>query len=242
MIIKMVALLFIGLMIPLVAAQTVKIYPTEDVYTDDSSLSSNFNTEYLRVGNDVNFGRHKTYLQFDISSIGGEISEATLSLDPSAPVGVPNLQLHHVSSDGWNENSVTWNTAPTAGDLLGSQLVDGPDRIEFDVTESVLGESDGVLSLALTSLQESTENIYVQFFSGDYEAGGNDGSVTYWPYLEVTFDGAACNTEADTNCNGCVSQSEITAYAFGWLNGNPEITQGQVTIAAYNWLNGVNSC
>lgn len=215
---KMIALLILLLLIPCLAATTIKIYPIKDVYTDSSSPISNFNTESLRVGNDFNFGKHRTYFQFNLSSIHGEVSQARLSIDPVAPVGVPNLQLYYVSSDSWSENAVTWDNAPSYSTLIDSELANSPDRINFDVF-SAINESDKVLSLAIKSEQEATGNIYVQFFSSEFSQGS-----TYWPYLEVTYSGGACNTDADTDCNGCVTLLEI-------VNLMSQYKQGQTALS-----------
>ncbi len=49
------------------------------------------------------------------------------------------------------------------------------------------------------------------------------------------------------DCNGCVSQVEITKYGNGWLNNwldstGTTISQGEFSLAKYNWLSFIGSC
>jgi hypothetical protein len=218
----------------------MKIYPIDDAYTTGGSqANNNFNNFNLRVGNDQNQGKHRSYLKFDLSLFDElTVTNAKLGIDPVIHIGTTTVEIHPLSSDSWNENTITWNNAPSHdSEIIDSRTISSNNGVEFDVF-SLIDEPDNTLSIALIDSQESVSNKYVQFFSS------NNNEEILRPYLEVTFGGEVptCNTEADEDCNGCVSQSEITTYAFNWLNGDPTITQSQVTTSASNWLNGINSC
>ena len=203
---------------PLITAETVKIYPTADAYTDSSKPGNNFNTQTLRAGNDVNHGKHRTYLKFDLSSVSGTINSAKLSIDPLGPVGFPEIGVYYISSDSWSESSVTWNNAPSYSTFVDSKLVYSPDRKEFDLMP-VINEQDDTLSLVLKSEQEITSNLYVQFFSSEYPDG-----ETYWPYIEINYGaGIECETGADTGGDGDINLSELLAYINKWKIGDVEI-------------------
>ena len=165
-----------------------------------------------------------------------EVTSAKLSLFALPPHqdDDPVAQLHYVSNDNWNENSITWNNKPAEGALISSQEVQTSGRMEFNVQQYV-GENQ--LSFAI---KEQGENELAKFYSKEQPVGGTDDEDFFWPYIEVEFEGGC--EDGDLNCNGCVSQAEITSYAFNWLSGAPGISQSQVTAAAFNWLNGVNSC
>ena len=139
---KMMTIMFmIVMMAGFALGASIKLYPAHDSYTDSSRPGSALNSQNLRVGNDVNFGKHRTFLKFDLSSIQGEINNARLSIDPLGPTGTPELELYYISSDSWSENSLTWNNQPSFGNLIDSEIVDGPERFEFDVL-SMVNEQD----------------------------------------------------------------------------------------------------
>ena len=128
---KMMTIMFmIVMMAGFALGASIKLYPAHDSYTDSSRPGSALNSQNLRVGNDVNFGKHRTFLKFDLSSIQGEINNARLSIDPLGPVGTPELELYYVSSDSWNENSLTWNNQPVLGNLI--------DRLYFGFVRDFL--------------------------------------------------------------------------------------------------------
>ena len=65
------------------------------------------------------------------------------------------------------------------------------------------------------------------------------GSVMSTPSSFVTGSltiGIQCNTDADTDCNGDVSDSELLAYASRWLAS--EVSDSQLLQAANAWING----
>jgi len=225
-----VVLAMLALTLPSILAGTLKIYPTADVYTDSSRSTTVLNNEDLRIGNDVNRGKHRTFFKFDLSSLPADVTSAKLSIDPLGPVGTPTLNLYYMTDDSWSENTLKWSNQPEVSSLVGSQTVSGPNRIEFDVT-SYIGEQDNILSFALKSDQENTGNLYVQMFSSEYSGG-----ETYWPYLEITHSGAACNTDADTNCNGCVEMNELLGFIGSWKQGNVQMNPLLNTIGT--WKSG----
>lgn len=230
--------------LPSVSATTIKIYPSDDAFVRDDSVYNaddlNFGTgswrQNLRAGYEESFGIDRSFLKFDLSPLQGEtVNSAVFSAFALSGHSNPVIELHHVSNDNWDEETITWNNQPSSDTFIGSEAVQStPQRIEFNV-ESYIGENE--LSLMMS---EQGENGFVNFYSKDLDTG-DPGDAVFWPYIEVEYEGGEC-LDGDLDCNGCVSQSEITTYAFNWLNGDPDITQSQVTTAAFNWLNGINSC
>ena len=200
-----------------VSAGIMNIYPSDDAYTDDNKRNNNFDNLNLRVGNDANHGKHRSYLKFDLSELNGKtINSAKFGIDPFSPLNDVTVNLHYISSDSWRENSITWNNAPSySSSITDSKVFVGNSGsvVEFDVF-SLINEQDNILSFALVSSQESISNRYVQFFSKDMT------DEFYDPYLEVSYDGGgSCNTDADVNCDGCVSLIEYNDFKYGYKNG-----------------------
>jgi len=229
------------LMTPLAFAGTTKIYPTDDAYTDSSEPSRVFNNENLRAGNDLNFGIHRSYLKFDLSSLNGKtITSAKFSIDPiGSPVAPAEtifvLQLYSINSDSWNENNINWNNAPPLGNLIEEKVITNPNRIEFNILNQI-EEQDRILSIGLKSNQESVSGstgLYIVFFSNEDLQG-----QTYSPYIEVVYDGAGiCTTDADTNSDGNISMSELLSYINGWKSGS--VTMSNLLNAIGFWKTGV---
>lgn len=226
-----------------VFAGTMKIYPVADVYTDSSAPGSNFNNLNLRIGYDLNHGKHRTYMRFDLSPIQGKtVTAAKLSIDPLFPINNPTANLYYMSSDTWNEASVNWNNAPSySTTLIGSKPISATSRVEFDVM-SVIGEPDQKLSMALVSAQESTSNKYVVFYSKNID------TEDYRPYIEVTYDGGddppdgECATQADTNCDQCVSLSEMINTIVLFKQGSSSLTLSQIINIIVQFKTGGISC
>lgn len=173
--------LFVLLFISLVLAETIKIYPSDDAYTDSSKANITFNNDDLKSGYDLNHGKHRTYLKFDLSSLNGKIvTNSNFSIRAISIVGTPTINLNYVQTDSWSETGLTWDNAPSINSLIDSKIISSSGRIVYDLN-SVINESDNILSLALTSQEEQTPNIYVQFFSKDYLSEGER------PYLEVNY-------------------------------------------------------
>jgi len=234
---KMMAIGLIALgILPLVAA--VKVYPTEDAYIDDSRKSTNINNDILKIGYDLNKGVQRSYLKFDLTGISA--TNAVLSvysqgqINSSGQLIDVGLEVYSVSDDSWQENSLTWNNAPVYGNLINNIVTHSPGRYEMDVTP-LLGEN--TVSIAILSSDESQGGVYTSLYSKELPGG-----EFYWPYIEL--DGqSTCNTQADTDCDGCVDLLEYNDFKYGYKNG---LFQG-VTLTEYNdikygYKNGVINC
>lgn len=142
------------------AANTVTtLEPTDDTYVrGGSQADANFNASpTLRVKNaSGDTYDRKTLIRFDLSGTLGSVLSATLNLycnDLSN--GTPSaVFVYSVDDDSWQEDVVTWNTAPTPNSLLDSHTdisVIGA-TYSFDVTSFVAQElaGDAIVSLLLS--------------------------------------------------------------------------------------------
>ncbi len=138
--------------------------PVSDAYVRaGDNASSNYGSEnliYCKTGNNSNFTRH-TYLRFDLSSLDGFLTGATLRLKVAA-VDNPAGDIHtayFVSDDSWAENTITWDNKPAGSTMLDSGVQPALGSwLELDVFNQVRTELSGDLtfSVVLISNDEST--------------------------------------------------------------------------------------
>jgi probable HAF family extracellular repeat protein len=124
----------------------------------------------------------RTYLKFDVSHIKDN-DRVTLRLQGSASseTGPVKSIVYAVSDTSWDERTVTWNTRPALGAVLGSVTVErrGIQWVELDVTKYVRAErraGRNVVSLALRNAAHTSA--YATFQSRE---AGNTG-----PRLVIT--------------------------------------------------------
>jgi probable HAF family extracellular repeat protein len=124
----------------------------------------------------------RTYLKFDVSHISDN-DRVTLRLQGSASsqTGPVKSTVYAVSDTSWNERTVTWNTRPALGAVLGSVTVKGRgiQWVELDITKYVRAErraGRNVISLALRNAAHTSA--YATFQSRE---AGNTG-----PRLVIT--------------------------------------------------------
>lgn len=178
----------------LASAATVNLNPVHDAYVRDGTTSPNnhANTSFgtastlMIKDGDVGYNRN-TLLQFDLSSVNGIVTSATLKLYVSTKEGGSTAIPVRISktADGW-DSTVTWNSQPTRGDTLiaGENVTASSVWKAFehaDLTAYVAAEAtgDGIVSFFVDDSGE--KNLSVTFHSSE---GTNQ------PVLEVTYDPA----------------------------------------------------
>jgi chitodextrinase len=151
---------------------SMTIVVSEDTYVNAGFPNSNYGTTTVwRVDGSPDV---HALLKFVIQGLGGTpIAHAYLHVfaNTSSSVGVNTLT---VGDNSWNENTVTYNTAPPLGNLLGSSGAFGSGTwLTFDVTSFVTGE--GTYSFGVTTPGSK------QISFASKESGANVA------YLEITF-------------------------------------------------------
>ena len=121
-----------------------RLPPAADTYVRAGLFANqNFDTAQrllVKMSNTADNAR-RTYLKFDVGDID-TISTATLRLyGRVSHVGTPRVRMgiYPVSNESWDEQSVTWNTKPAYGAMLGQITVRGttPQWVTIDVTDFV---------------------------------------------------------------------------------------------------------
>ncbi|WP_246112290.1 CBM96 family carbohydrate-binding protein [Thermococcus aciditolerans] len=172
------------------AVMTIQINPTDDAYVKDTAPDSNYGSYgSLYVGTYyMDNADERAYLKFDLSGIpdnavivSAVLRAYTYSGAHSTPV---NISAYAVSDDSWTEDSITWNTKPSAGELLDKDLVDtdGYHWSVWNVTDFVKAEFSGdkVASFVLISDVEGKVTESISYNSKESKYGNH-------PYLEVVY-------------------------------------------------------
>jgi hypothetical protein len=175
----------------------VSIAPAADAFTRSGAYSGqNFGKDYLlEVKSTTEAGNSRNiYLKFDLSSIPEtSVSSAKLRLyntyiqdDMSSPV-----QVYAVTDDGWNEQEITWSSAPQRGVLLDNLTIEIVNRwVTLDVTGFVLSELAGDKTVSLCITAPSGPEVRTSFAS-------QDGLEEFSPFLLLNTPGAAPGTVPD---------------------------------------------
>ncbi|UCE02512.1 MAG: T9SS type A sorting domain-containing protein [Candidatus Latescibacterota bacterium] len=140
------------------STETTTHFPAHDTYVRGGSYADrNYDSDSkLRVKNasGESNDRH-TLVRFDLSGESGIPISATLNLYcVGLTNGTPSAAfVYSVADDTWQEDTVTWDTAPAAGSLLDSRtdITTVGATYSFDVTAFVAQElaGDGMVSLLL---------------------------------------------------------------------------------------------
>ena len=166
----------------------VSLSPSDDAYARDGTYA---NTNYgsatsMVVKQDGISYQRKSYLKFDLSSVGGgTIDSAVLTLTPVS-VGAVSGMVHNVyqsASDSWTQGALTWNTAPANGSLLNSFSVPAVNQpVQINLTSAANGVLAGDKKLAL---EIESSAAYGSNGEVDYATKEN-GNTAYRPTLVIT--------------------------------------------------------
>jgi hypothetical protein len=152
--------------------------------------------------------------KYDITALQGKtITSAKLKVFAATKDAKSvKFKVKPLASDAWNEGDITWNTFHGIGleSSAGNTTIADADYKwhEIDVTEAaqVVSSTDGIFSLALMAVDDSTSYLYVR--SKEYE-DGSKGS-----YLEVEYEGGTV-----------VTPNDYTQWDYEANNGNCTLVQ-----------------
>jgi N-acetylneuraminic acid mutarotase len=130
-------------------SQSVTLLPTADAFVRNGSYSSinygNETTFFVKGSTSTGYAR-TSYLKFSLNNISN-VSSAKLRLygnnhENSEAI---NMFVYGVNSDGWAENTITWNNAPLASTgALSSVAVNNQFKYyELDVTNFIQSQAAG---------------------------------------------------------------------------------------------------
>ncbi len=142
----------------------------------------------------------RAYLRFDLSdfaasNLDSAVFTAYVHSHQTPGVGVP-LDIYSVSSDIWDEDTITWNTEPEPGAFLGTTNVSDAGPVTFDITSHVESELGGDKQVSLVLVDDSGTNQMLRFRSRTTE--NDPPSLALVPALnECTPPGSICDQTLD---------------------------------------------
>ena len=207
----------------LAKGERLTISPNADTYVSEESPNSNFGSSAtIYIGGGYIGMRHRGLFKFDLSSIpaGSVIISAVLKVYWSVRwANDEDVGCYAVSSDSWNELSVTWNNQPAHGDLLDTVPSGQWGWNSWTVTTFVQQEFEGnkIASFKLMYYPETT--------LGWREYRSREASSKR-PYLSVTYDlppnaPTLDNPAANTHFN------PLASITFSWTFNDPDTGDSQ---------------
>jgi hypothetical protein len=239
-IILIIAIMICIIAMPMVVGQTIRIYPCDDVFVrDGSSSGTNFQNpswkQNLRTGYEESFGTDKSYLKFDLSELQDkEILSSEFTIFVVSNHDNPVLNLFYVSDNSWQEETLTWNNAPSNNNLVGSKSITSggaPGRINFNVEQYVDGDFLSV------SLIENGNSGFTNFYSKDLDTG-TPGDEENWPYLEVEYENQEECPSTDYS-NVCCTLTSLEMMNF--INKFNNFETNYSPIEMMNFINKFNN-
>lgn len=172
---------------------TVSSTASADTYIRGGSYASNSydsSTDlWLKEPNNTSFKR-RIFLAFDVSSISGTVTSATLQMTPTT-IGssADNVESEVYEADDW-ANGLVWNDNPGVNDLLDSYSgsYTSGSAISFDVTSWVAeaaqnGDEEVFLSIQSAGIDSGSD--YVRFASIE------SGTASSRPQLTITYSSSS---------------------------------------------------
>lgn len=207
--------------------------PAADVHVDGSRPTTNFGAaQELLV--DSSPQALESYLRFSLTGLEGTVEQATLRVHVTNRTGRgPSV---HTTATNWSESTMTYNTRPAAGVLLGQAgAAEVGTFIEIDVTSAVTGNGD----VAFALLPRSTDGLDVSSREGSVSpqlvvrtsgGGGSDGGTldTTPPTVAMTSpsEGAVLSGQVVLTANA-TDDTGVVSVDFQWDSesfGPPDTT------------------
>lgn len=137
------------------SSATYTINPVADAYVAGDMAVSNYGISSILKA-DASPDYH-SYLRFNVGDLSGTVTSATLRLYTSSS-SASGYQVRGVTAQSWEEGSITFDTAPAVGELIGSSgsFASG-NWTSVDVTALITG-GDDVYDLAITTTSGFTMN------------------------------------------------------------------------------------
>lgn len=136
----------------------------------------------VQTGNlSVQLNQMVAYLKFNLSTVPGPITSATLRMRIGNTNGNAPHQAAFVSNDSWSESSITWNNRPSPGTVMDTTTVSTDEAwYSWDVTAQAEAQrtGDDTLSLAVQTASGSNDFSWNAYY---------DRNTASAPYLDITY-------------------------------------------------------
>ncbi|MBX7152392.1 choice-of-anchor D domain-containing protein [bacterium] len=223
------------------------LYVIEDAKVMEQQPTTNFGSAgdiYVYGSNANGAGNYpndqsKAYVKFNLASLPASADILSATLKVSSPNGFAyNYDPYHyaffVTNDAWTEGSITWNTRPAQGTLLGQWFAwaNGFNSWTYTLTSDPLRTQvaaeragDGILSMAISN---ETGAYYHYYYSKEGTPNQN-----LWTQLIVDYLPSTLATLTPIQNMGSVQLGDSTTAVLKVF-----ATAGTVTINAVNLQNG----
>lgn len=202
----------------------------KDAYIYEDIPGTNYNSGILAVGREggPTYGRYRSLVQFDLTSLGASVESALVRLYREAGASDTEQQIgvHRITS-AWTETGVTYGTAPTydvvAEDVVG---VTTAGYYEWDITDLVNAWLDATFvnhGVMFVHADESSTDTSRNFTSSD--------GASNRPMLRATLTGQTFTLVARTATPG---PGEVAvSYPRGALKFNAADANTDVLVTYY---------
>jgi hypothetical protein len=131
-----------------------------DSFISERLQSSNYGDDgYLKIGDAIS-GQNITYFYFNFLSYDtSSAKQADLYIYLTSVSQATLLNVHVANSDTWNEDSITWNNAPTYGNSIAHKTVSSVGFVTFDVSSALIDSNVGEITFVITTESLSTIRI-----------------------------------------------------------------------------------
>ena len=169
-------------------AQVFILNPLHDSYVSSEYPTTSYGSDetlFVHAGSNTK----RTFLQFDLEGIALDtIGAASISLRyGQGGAAGSSISLHHVSSDSWDESTLTWSSAPAyeMPALFTATTQLGRDEVEWILPTSLFStDADGKLSLLLKLENEGlsdTATFFSKEYTGPFEPAAAQLTITPVP-------------------------------------------------------------
>ncbi len=214
-------------------ATTLTLNPTDDAQVKSSKPTKNYATKTtmrLRGGGGT---KYSSYVQFNVSGLGGPVQSATLRL--LVKDGGTDGGTFYSSVTGWNENTLNYNNAPAnvGASLSTVGAVNVSEWVEIDVTSAVAG--NGQVSFCIENGSSNSVKYSTKEGSGAPElvivtgSGGGGGNLS--PIANAGTDQNV--TDSDNNGSESVALNALlsndpdgTITSYVWSESGSQVATG----------------
>lgn len=151
-----------------------------DSYVNSYYPTSNFGgKDYLIIGNYI-VGWSEVYLHFDLSDRPSNWEFVIIAIGMYY-ISETTTIYFCLTSDTWDEYTITWNNKPAHNIIIESEIVAEPDWYYVDISDLVIGRTE--ISICIKAFDESQTG-YIQANSKEY-----DNPEDYAPTLSWVYEG-----------------------------------------------------
>ncbi|RED95979.1 putative secreted protein (Por secretion system target) [Marinoscillum furvescens DSM 4134] len=175
--------------------QNSTLISSDDSYVHTGNSGTNYGSDISAVTKWSVLDHRYAFYKFNLSSINGAVSSATLRLKIKGIGGNSIRAVYLVEDDSWTESTITHSNEPLFGDELATislSTSQGGTYVEWDVTDYVAIENGLDQTVTFCVRDTALTNVGIDFYTK--ESAGNE------PQLQITYKpGSGGNASPSTS-------------------------------------------